>query len=151
MKKTLFVAFIALLSMCFTLEAQNNRRDNRQEARPGMRWTAKERAEVMQKQLSLTDDEKTKVEALLEKQDAKRNEQFAEQRAKRDDKVQDRSKLREEMQALREKELAKNDAELEVIIGKEKVEKWKKYREEQQQKMRDANREGSRPPMNRNM
>ena len=48
------------------------------------------------------------------------------------------------MQEAREKEVAKNDAELEKIIGKEKLEQWKKYSEERQSTTRDANRQGRR-------
>jgi len=50
------------------------------------------------------------------------------------------------MQALREKEVAENDAELEAIIGKEKMEQWKQYRADRQKEMRSSNRAGRRSP-----
>jgi uncharacterized protein YwqG len=60
--------------------------------------------------------------------------------------MQERTKRREEMQALREKEVAENDAELEAIIGKEKMEQWKQYRADRQKEMRSSNRAGRRSP-----
>ena len=149
MKKIVFMAMVAIFTLGFTLQAQDgtkNRRDNRQDIRSGMRWTAKERADNMEKQLGLTADEKAKVQALFEQQDAKRAEQIGEQRAKREEQMQDRAKRREEMQALREKEVAENDAALEAIIGKEKMEQWKQYRGERQKEMRNSNRMERRGP-----
>lgn len=146
MKKIVFMALIAIFTLSFTLEAQNNRRDNRQNPRSEMRLTAKERADNMAKQLKLTAEEKAKVEALFEQQDTKRAEQMKNQRDNRENVTQDRAKLREEMQALREKEMTKNDAELEAIIGKEKMNQWKQYRTERQKEMGNSNRMGRRAP-----
>ena len=109
-----------------------------------MRWTAKDRAETMTKQLELTADQKAKVEALFEKQDAKRKEQVAKQQEKREEMTQDRATRRAEMMEMRNKEVAENDAELEGIIGKEKMEQWKTMRAERMQKMREINRQGRR-------
>lgn len=144
MKKVVFMALIAIFTLSFSLEAQNNRRSNRQDTRSGMRWSAKERADNMEKQLALTADEKGKVQALFEQQDAKRAEQVAEHRAKREEKAEDRAKSREEMQTLREKEVAENDAALEAIIGKEKMEQWKQYRADRQKEMRNSRPAGRR-------
>lgn len=147
MKKIVFMALVAIFTLSFTLEAQNNtrnRRDNRQSVQSEMRWSAKERAESMEKQLGLTAEQKAKVQALFEEQDAKRAEQIAQQRAGREKMTQDRDKRREEMQALREKEVAENDAKLEVIIGKEKMEQWKQYRADRQKEMRSSRPEGRR-------
>jgi hypothetical protein len=41
------------------------------------------------------------------------------------------------MMEMRKKALAENDAELEKIIGKEKLEQWKTYRNEQMKKMQE--------------
>lgn len=144
MKKVVFMALIAIFTLSFSLEAQNNRRSNRQDTRSGMRWSAKERADNMEKQLALTADEKGKVQALFEQQDAKRAEQVAAHRAKREEKAEDRAKSREEMQTLREKEVAENDAALEAIIGKEKMEQWKQYRADRQKEMRNSRPAGRR-------
>lgn len=147
MKRTVFVALIALFTMGFTLHAQDStdgKWHKNQKGRTGMRWTAKDRAENMSKQLELSAEEKAKVEALFEQQDAKRAEQIAEHRAKREKVKQDRTKHREEMQAKRAKAVAENDTELEKIIGKEKMEKWKQYRSERQKEMRNSHRKGRR-------
>ncbi len=147
MKKVLLLALVGLFTLSFTLDAQNNprnRRDGRQGARVENRWTAKDRADAMAKQLELTSDQAAKVKDLFEKQDAERAKQVAAQRAARERDSGDREARREAMQEAREKEVAKNDAELEKIIGKEKLEQWKKYREERQSTTRDANRQGRR-------
>lgn len=141
MKKIVFMALVAIFTLSFSLEAQDNgknRRDSRQDGPTGMRWSAKDRAENMEKQLGLTADEKAKVQALFEQQDTERAGQIAQQRAKREEQMKDRTKRREEMQTLREKAVAENDAELEAIIGKEKMEQWKQYRADQQKEMRSS-------------
>ena len=140
MKKVVFMALIALFTLSFTLEAQNNRRENRQNAPSGMRWSPKERADNMAKELGLTAEQKAKVEALFKQQDEKRAEEIAKQRDNNEGVEKDRDKRREEMQASREKTMAENDAALEKIIGKEKMEKWKQHRAELQKERRDSNR-----------
>lgn len=147
MKKIVLVALVGLFALSFTLEAQNNRRDGRQGARTENRWTAKDRADAMAKQLELTAEETAKVQALFEKQDVERAKQVATQRADRERMTGDREARREAMREAREKAVAENDAELEKIIGKEKVEQWKKLRAERQ----NDNRQGRRnaPPVQR--
>ncbi|MFA5649825.1 MAG: hypothetical protein WC914_01600 [Proteiniphilum sp.] len=147
MKKIVLVALVGLFALSFTLEAQNNRRDGRQGTRTENRWTAKDRADAMAKQLELTAEETAKVQALFEKQDVERAKQVATQRADRERMAGDREARREAMREAREKAVAENDAELEKIIGKEKVEQWKKLRAERQ----NDNRQGRRnaPPVQR--
>jgi len=58
--------------------------------------------------------------------------------------TQDRAARRAEMMELRNKTLAENDAELEKIIGKEKMEQWKTYRNEQMKKMQERRKSGQR-------
>jgi hypothetical protein len=149
MKKIVFVALVALFALSFTLEAQDNGRNrrgnNRQDApRTGMGWSAKDRADNMEKELGLTAEEKAKVQALFEKQDAKRAEQATQQRDRREGQTQDRAKRREEMQASLEKAMAESDAELEAIIGKEKMGQWKQRRADRLKEMRNSNRTGGR-------
>lgn len=147
MKKVVLMALIAAFTFSFALEAQNNprnRRDSRQGTQTERRWTAKDRAETMAKDLELTTEQVSKVQALFEKQDAERAEQVAAHRAERQQAVGDREVRRKEMQEAREKEVAENDAALEKIIGKEKTEQWKKIREERQKVVRNANRQGRR-------
>ena len=145
MKKTTLLTMILFFAISFTLTAQNrggNR--SRQNAQAEQRWTAKNRAENIAKQLNLDEAQKAKIEALFEKQDAKRAEQLKLQREKRDRALEDRETRREAMRELREQALAENDAELEKIIGKEKMEQWKTYREDYQKRMRDGNRRAGR-------
>jgi len=79
------MALVAIFSLSFSLSAQESTTNKKQDSKrmpAEMRWTAKERAERMAKQLELTDDQKAKVEALFEQQDAKRQEQVAMQQEK---------------------------------------------------------------------
>ncbi|MFA6660683.1 MAG: hypothetical protein WCS62_03655 [Bacilli bacterium] len=148
MKKTVSMALIAFFTLSFTLSAQNRDDSNRigRRSQVEQRWTAKNRAENMAKQLELNNEQKEKVEALFEKQDAERAEQMKLQREKREQVIQDRENRREAMQKQREQAVAANDAELESIIGQEKMEQWKRYREDVRKKMQDTNRSGRRTP-----
>jgi Spy/CpxP family protein refolding chaperone len=153
MKKVALMALVAIFSLSFSLSAQNTTREKKKESKrtpTEMRWTAKNRADNMAKQLNLSDEQKAKVEALFEKQDAKRKEQVAKQQEKREEMTQDRATRRAEMMEMRNKEVAENDAELEGIIGKEKMEQWKSFRDEQMKKMRKRTPSGQRG-MNRNV
>lgn len=89
--------------------------------------SAKMRAESMAKDISLTEVEKAKVQAVYEKNDSVFNK-FRSQ-VSRDD-----PNFREKFKALRDAQ----DAELESIIGKEKFATWQKMRADR------------RPPMNNN-
>ena len=152
MKKVALMALVAIFTLSFSLTAQN-RSDSGRTGKRGMtemRWTAKDRAENMEKQLGLTAEQKAKVEALFEQQDAKRKEQMAKQQEKRAEMTQDREARRSEMMEMRNKAVAENDAELENIIGKEKMEQWKTYRDAQMKKMRERTPSGQRG-MNRNV
>lgn len=147
MKRVVFMTLVSVFLVACTLEAQNNRqnrRDNRQSVRTETRWTAQDRADAMQKQLELSSEETAKVKELFEKHDAERAERMATQRADRERLSGDREARRKEMQVARDKAMAENDAEIEKIIGKEKMEEWKKWREERQQTLRDSNRQGRR-------
>ncbi len=141
MKKIVFMALVAVLMVSMSLVAQDNK-GKRQGPPDGRKWTAKERVDNMEKQLNLTADEKAKVMALFEQQDAKRAEQMAARKAKRDEQRKDRDKKHEEMKVLHEKAVAESDAQLEAIIGKEKMAQWKQYRNEHRKEMRPK-REGT--------
>ncbi len=143
MKKYSLMVLIAIFTISFSATAQNRqeRRANTQRAETSVRWNAKERAENMAKQLELTDAQKAEVEALFEKQDKEREAQVAEHRAKREELKNNREAQRAEMMELRNKEVEKNEAELQKIIGNDKLEQWKKYRED--------NRRGRRQPSGR--
>jgi|LSQX01.2.fsa_nt_gb uncharacterized protein YwqG len=139
MKKFTVLTIAALLTLSFALTAQNNN------ARRS--WTAKDRAEYMAKELKLSAEESTKIEVLFEKNDSERAKQVAENRAKRQDLKNDREARRKEMQDMRTKAVTENDAQLEAIIGKEKMEVWKELRTKRQDSIRDINRSGRRAPV----
>ena len=155
MKKYLFLVATLLLIMSMTVSAQNNRRnldnrrgnvqniENRRSERM-MKMTPKERADLMAKELDLTADQTAQVQALCEKQDAKRLEQVAEHRKQRELGRQNQDSRRKEMREMRLKEVEKQQAELEKVIGKEKAEKWNELRKD----VRETNRAGRRNPRN---
>ncbi|MDR0334156.1 MAG: hypothetical protein LBI15_11945 [Dysgonamonadaceae bacterium] len=130
MKKYAIVALIAFFTVSLSISAQNNNRRNAQDGNRGQRnqtemrqsRTAAERTEIMAQALQLTAEEKAQVKALFEKQDTQRAEQREVQRAQQGQRSQN------EMRATRERALAENDAELEKIIGKERLEQWQKHR-----------------------
>ena len=89
------------------------RQGNRQMATPQIR------AERLAKELSLTDAEKTQVQALYEKQDAERQKLQA-----------DGQKSREEMKTQFDAQRKLMDENLEKIIGAEKMQKYQTLRAE---------------------
>jgi periplasmic protein CpxP/Spy len=99
-------------------------RQERQGNRPQM--TAQARAERLAKQLELTDDQKTQVQALFEKQDAARQK-----------KQGDGQKSREEMRAQFAEDMKTQDVEMEKIIGPEKMKKYQDARAERMKKMQE--------------
>jgi hypothetical protein len=100
----------------------------------------------MARELKLSAEEKAKVEALFVKNDEVRAKQVAENREKRGELQNDREARRKEMQEMRAKAVAENDAQLEAIIGKEKLEEWKELRTKRQDSIREVNRRGRRTP-----
>lgn len=123
----------------------NKRNVDNRRSEQVMRMSAKERAEMMTKKLDLSAEQTAQVQTLMEKQDAERLEQVAEHRKKRDAGSVNRDARREEMRTARLKEIEEHNADLEKIIGKEKVEKWNELRKD----VRDSNRAGRRNPTNR--
>ena len=92
---------------------------------PGMRQQlpAKERAEIMAKDLSLSDADKAKVQAVFEKNDEKMTKFRA-------DVQRDAPDFREKMMALREAQ----NADLIAVVGKEKFESYQKLEQERREK-----------------
>ncbi|MDD4968051.1 MAG: hypothetical protein PHT07_01335 [Paludibacter sp.] len=88
--------------------------------------TPEKRAERMTKELGLSEAQKADVQALFEKQDAKRHQQM--------EKVE---KMREEMKAKFEAQRKANDEALTNIIGKDKFQKLQAMRTERMDKMKD--------------
>ena len=152
MKKYLFLVATLLLTMSMSVSAQNNNRQNVGNRRNNIdnrrsefiRMTPKERADLMAKELDLTTEQTTQVQALCERQDAERLEQVKEQRSKRGTGTQNRDARREEFRAMRETEMQAQHEDLVKVIGKEKADKWNELRKE----VRDSNRAGRRNPRN---
>ncbi len=145
MKKYLFLVATLLLTLSMSVSAQryNNRRnvDNRSNNRRSeqiMRMTPQERVALMTKELNLTSKEAADVLALCEKQEAERIAQVTEQRSQHAMGVQNRDARRQEMREMRDDQVEKHFAELEKIIGKERVEKWNTLRQD----IRNNNRAG---------
>ena len=143
MKKVALILFVGIFILSSNIFAQNNndstkRVERRQ--RVENRWTPEKRAEIMAEQLKLSETEKAQVKSLLEKNEKERLAQVIEQRAKRENLKKERDARRAEMQELREQAIKANEAELEKIIGKEKVDQWKKYRDEYRTFRRESGR-----------
>lgn len=149
MKKIGILALIALFTMSFSVFSQpqqpnlNDQRGERPNAPRGVAVSAQQRAENLTKQLNLTDAQKEKLVAYYENQNKAWEKRRAEWSKQRDQMNQDREKTREEFRAEREKEMAVQDAELEKILGKEKMAEYKQIRQERMDRM-NANR-GQRP------
>ncbi|MDD2996961.1 MAG: hypothetical protein PHP99_12235 [Paludibacter sp.] len=126
MKKYLMLALLLVFSLNVMMFAQNRSTEAR------VQQTAKERAELMAKQLELTAEQQTQVEALFEKQDKERAKLREENRAANQSSEGNREKMRTQYEERRKAE----NAELEKIIGKEKMEKYQKWVEEQRQQRR---------------
>lgn len=120
MKKYLMLTLALIFSMQMLVTAQNQRNGQR------VQQTPKERAERMAKQLELTPEQQTQVEALFVKQDAERTKWRDEMRANNQTAGVDREKMRAQFD---ERRKAENEA-LEKIIGKEKMEKYLKWLDE---------------------
>ena len=129
MKKYLMLTLALLFSMQMLVTAQNQRNGQR------VQQTPNERAERLAKQLELTAEQQTQVEALFVKQDADRTKWREEMRANNQGAGFDREKMRAQFD---ERRKAENEA-LEKIIGKEKMEKYLKWQEEMRQQ-RQQNR-----------
>jgi hypothetical protein len=144
MKKNGILALAAIFALSMSVMAQDlstpaqdqDHKGERKEFKQGERpqATAQVRAERLAKQLSLTDEQKAKVQALYEKQDANREKRKVEAQ-----------KTREEMKARFEAERKAQDAELEKIIGTEKFQKFQATRMEHQKKMQQREENNSKP------
>lgn len=118
MKQRFGILLIALLTLSFSGIAQQQERGERGNRQD---WSPAARAERMAKDLELTADQKVKVQALFEKQQAEMVKLREEGQASTD-----REARRQQMTELRKKW----DADLEKIIGAEKMAKHKAMQEE---------------------
>jgi hypothetical protein len=138
MKKYAVLAVVAIFTMIFGAVAQNPGR-----GQGGMRGAdPKEQTEQMAKQLELSDAQKEQVLALLEKQQKSNQERMEEMRKSREQGGQQQS--REDFRAKFQEQQKANDAELEAIIGKEKMDKLKEIRAEEAKRRQEQG--GDRQP-----
>ncbi len=94
-----------------------------------MRMTPEQRAKELKEQLSLTDEQVTKVTKIFEHSQQ-------EMEAKRADFQGDRDAMRQFMQKSR----AKNDSLIKVLLTKEQVKKYEEIQKEQMQRMQQRMR-----------
>ena len=150
MKKYGIFVMAAMLTISLSITAQNapeNQNQNGRQAPQREQMTTQQRAENLAKQLNLTAEQTQKVQALYEKQDAKRAQQREEFRKNRQNMQQMRNAEREQMRDQRDKEMKEEDAELESIIGKEKMDQvnaMRAQRRERAQQRKDNRGEGMR-------
>ena len=150
MRKILIIACVAMLSIGMVVMAQapqhpNVKRGEHKEMRQEKREhiNPEKRAEMMAKQLGLTEAEQVKLKALFEKQEAKATKHREEMK-----------KQREEHRAKMESVRKSNQADLIKIIGQEKFNELQSKRiarlerENQRLKMRQNN---DRPEPRRRM
>ena len=138
-KHGMFLMAIGMMfCMAVSAQDQSSQTDNRpprQEMR--QQQTPQVRAERLAKQLGLTDDEKTKVQALFEKQNADREKMRSEGTNLT------REQMRTKMDEMRKSE----ETEMQKILTPEKFAKYQDLRKEQMEKMKQRMQEriGDRP------
>ena len=115
MKKIFMIALVAIFTMGMSINAQQR------QGRQGM--TPADRVERLAQQITLSADEKAKVLELFEKQQKRNQEAFAAASAAGNNQSFNRETWQEQQKA--------DDADLEAIIGKEKMAQYQKIREEQ--------------------
>lgn len=125
MKKFLILALAAVFTI--GLSAQNPERPRGGNNYDRTQFTPEKRAERLAEQLGLTAEQKTQVTDMYKAQAEKREKD-------RNNSEMSREERREHFEAMRKAE----DAELEKIIGKEKMELYLKQRAEREQRMREG-------------
>lgn len=149
MKRIGLLVLASLLVLNIGVFAQNANKGKRQGRADAPRervFTPEQRAERLATDLNLTDKQKAEVTEFYKKQGeerAKKRAEFQKNQAKKQAANQaDREKFRAEML----KERKAHDAELEKIIGKDKMAELIKIREARQQKMKENRdkRQGTR-------
>ena len=111
-----------------------------------MRLSAQERVDLMTKELDLTSEQAAQILALTQKYEDQRNQEVDEHREERRTERLNRDARLDEFREMRTKQMEEQQAELEKIIGKEKLDKWNSMRQD----VRDTNRAGRRNPGYRN-
>lgn len=127
---TIFTINLSVMAQGQTPDQKGNWGKNEMKHAQKPMVSAAERADKMAKNLGLSAEEKEKVQALFEKQDAKRQE-FKEKG----------EKIRTEVKTKMDAERKSNDEELAKIIGAEKFQKLQAMRTERMEKMKERMKE----------
>ena len=127
MKRNVMVALATILMISMSVMAQDQiaptqgqnwqKKEMKHQQKPMV--TPEKRAEKMTKVLGLNESQKTEVQSLFEKQEAKRHQA-----------MENAKKMRAEMKAKIETEHKANDLELAKILGQEKFQKFEVMRAE---------------------
>jgi hypothetical protein len=128
MKKQFMLALIAIFTISLTLEAQNQKSNNNNGTKR-IQLTAGERADRLAKQLKLSDAEKMDVELYYINVDRRRQETI--------EKLKKVAKDSDERNQILETEQSRNDSDLRIIIGQEKMNKYIQIREDRQYRNRN--------------
>ncbi|MDR2839982.1 MAG: hypothetical protein LBV75_01760 [Paludibacter sp.] len=130
MKKYLFLSIVAIFAISMSVMAQEGNQRRAGGGR-GLNVSPQERVDQLAKQVELTDEQKAQVLTFYEKVQKRNQEQFETMRKAREAGQQQTGDFR----ARYEEQQKADDAELETIIGKEKLEKVKAAREEQRRQV----------------
>lgn len=122
------LALIAIFTISLTLEAQNQKSNNNNGTKR-IQLTAGERADRLAKQLKLSDAEKMDVELYYINVDRRRQETI--------EKLKKVAKDSDERNQILETEQSRNDSDLRIIIGQEKMNKYIQIREDRQYRNRN--------------
>ena len=129
MKKQFMLALLAIFTMSLTLEAQNQKSKKYSEkGAKRIQLTAGDRVDRLVKQLKLSDAEKMEVELYYINVDRRRQETI--------EKLKKVAKYSDERKQILETEQSRNDNDLRIIIGPEKMNKYIQIREDRQYRNR---------------
>ncbi len=144
--RILLLAFGFIFGLTLSAQDQIPHNGEQRGQKPEMRqggerhqMTPQQRAERLAKQLGFTDEEKTKVQALYEKQNTDREKLRSENTSL------DREQMRAKFEEMRKNE----DAEMAKILSPESLKKYQEFRKAQMEKMKqriEGGGDGQRPP-----
>ena len=124
------LALLAIFTMSLTLEAQNQKSNKYYDnGAKKIQLTAGDRVDRLVKQLKLSDSEKMEVELYYINVDRRRQETIEE--------LKKVAKNSEERKQILETEQSRNDNDLRIIIGPEKMNKYIQIREDRQYRNRN--------------
>ena len=123
---------LGALMACTTVRAQESKEGKKGDRPEGKGPpTVEQQLEKMTKELSLTDEQKPKVKAVIEENRKKMRELFT-------DNTGDRQKMREKRKELSDEQ----DKKLKEILKPDQYEKWEKMRDKMREEMRKGRKGG---------